>query len=99
MAAKTEPAGLKLRLAAAERLRSVLNGENFVPLGPAELADGRDRALANRLITTALRRQGQINFIIHTLLDKGMPGKSGTFEAVLRLSHRAIGVPARSGRP
>ncbi|KKB86256.1 hypothetical protein VW29_03265 [Devosia limi DSM 17137] len=83
---KSEPAGLALRLAAAERLRSVLNGDNFVPLGPTELADGRDRALANRLITTALRRQGQINFIIHALLDKGMPGKSGTFEAVLRLS-------------
>jgi 16S rRNA (cytosine967-C5)-methyltransferase len=83
---KSEPAGLALRLAAAERLRSVLNGDNFVPLGPTELADGRDRALANRLITTALRRQGQLNFIIHALLEKGMPGKSGTFEAVLRLS-------------
>lgn len=86
MPGKTEPAGLALRLAAAQRLRSVLGGENFSPLTSAELADGRDRALANRLITTALRRQGQLNFIIHALLDKGMPGKSGTFEAVLRLS-------------
>ena len=86
MAHKPEPAGLKLRLVAAERLKSVLAGDNFVPLSAAELADGRDRALANRLITTALRRQGQLNFIIHALLDKGMPGKSGTFEAVLRLS-------------
>jgi 16S rRNA (cytosine967-C5)-methyltransferase len=64
----------------------VLAGEHFAPLGPADLADGRDRALANRLITTALRRHGQLNFILHALLDKGMPGKSGTFEAVLRLS-------------
>ena len=86
MAYKPEPAGLKLRLVAAQRLKSVLAGDNFVPLGPADLADGRDRALANRLITTALRRQGQLNFIIHALLDKGMPGKSGSFEAVLRLS-------------
>ena len=84
--AKPEPAGLKLRLLAAQRLRSVLNGDNFIPLGAADLADSRDRALANRLITTALRRQGQLNFIIHALLDKGMPGKSGSFEAVLRLS-------------
>ena len=83
---KPDPAGLKLRLVAAQRLKSVLAGENFSPLGAAELADGRDRALANRLITTALRRQGQLNFIIHALLDKGMPGKSGSFEAVLRLS-------------
>lgn len=86
MAYKPEPAGLKLRLVAAQRLKSVLAGENFVPLNQADLADGRDRALANRLITTALRRHGQLNFIIHALLDKGMPGKSGTFEAVLRLS-------------
>lgn len=86
MAYKPEPAGLKLRLVAAQRLKSVLAGENFVPLTQADLADGRDRALANRLITTALRRHGQLNFIIHALLDKGMPGKSGTFEAVLRLS-------------
>lgn len=83
---KPDPAGLKLRLVAAQRLKAVLAGDNFVPLNASELADGRDRALANRLITTALRRQGQLNFIIHTLLDKGMPGKSGTFEAVLRLS-------------
>jgi 16S rRNA (cytosine967-C5)-methyltransferase len=83
---KPDPAGLKLRLVAAQRLKSVLAGDNFAPLTAADLADGRDRALANRLITTALRRQGQLNFIIHALLDKGMPGKSGTFEAVLRLS-------------
>ena len=83
---KPDPAGLKLRLVAAQRLKSVLAGDNFSPLTATELADGRDRALANRLITTALRRQGQLNFIIHALLDKGMPGKSGTFEAVLRLS-------------
>lgn len=86
MAPKTEPAGLKLRLVAAQRLKAVLTGDNFAPLTAADLADGRDRALANRLITTALRRQGQLNFIIHALLDKGMPGKSGTFEAILRLS-------------
>ncbi|MBU1306401.1 MAG: MFS transporter [Alphaproteobacteria bacterium] len=86
MAYKPEPAGLKLRLVAAERLKTVLAGDNFVPLSAADLADGRDRALANRLITTALRRHGQLNFIIHALLEKGMPGKSGTFEAVLRLS-------------
>jgi 16S rRNA (cytosine967-C5)-methyltransferase len=64
----------------------VLAGEHFAPLTSTDLADGRDRAMANRLITTALRRQGQLNFILHALLDKGMPGKSGTFEAVLRLS-------------
>jgi len=83
---KPDPAGLKLRLLAAQRLRAVLGGEHFVPLSAAELPDGRDRSLANRLINTALRRHGQINAMIPELLEKGMPAKSGTFEAVLRLS-------------
>ncbi len=86
MAQRTEPAGLKLRLAAAQRLKAVLAGEHFAPLGAGDLADGRDRALANRLITTALRRHGQIDVMLSDLLDKGMPARSGSFEAVLRLS-------------
>ena len=86
MAQRTEPAGLKLRLAAAQRLKAVLAGDHFAPLSAAELADGRDRALANRLITTALRRHGQIDAMLADLLEKGLPARSGTFEAVLRLS-------------
>jgi len=70
----------------AERLRDVLSGSNFVPFSAAEIPDGRDRALANRLVTTALRRHGHLNLVIRHLLDRGVPKKSGTFEAVLRLS-------------
>lgn len=86
MAQRTEPAGLKLRLAAAQRLKTVLAGEHFTPLGASDLADGRDRALANRLITTALRRHGQIDVMLADLLEKGLPARAGSFEAVLRLS-------------
>lgn len=86
MAQRTDAAGLKLRLTAAQRLKSVLAGEHFAPLGPNDLPDGRDRALANRLITTALRRHGQIDLIIAELLEKGLPPRSGSFESVLRLS-------------
>jgi 16S rRNA (cytosine967-C5)-methyltransferase len=86
LAHKPDPAGLKLRLVAAQKLKSVLAGEHFAPLTVADLNDGRDRALANRLITTALRRQGQINLMLNELLEKGMPPRSGTFEAVLRLA-------------
>jgi len=75
-----------LRLAAAARLRAVLAGENFAPLSAAELAEGRDRAIGNRLVTTALRHHGQLTEAIAQLLDKGLPKKSGSFEAVLRLS-------------
>ncbi len=86
MAQRSDPAGLKLRLAAAQRLRAVLGGDHFSPLGADDLPDGRDRALANRLVNTALRRHGQIDAMLADLLDKGLPPRSGSFEAVLRLS-------------
>lgn len=78
--------GLALRVAAATRLRAVLGGDNLVPLGISEIADSRDRALANRLVTTALRRHGQLTAIVAQLLDKGLPKKAGSFEAILRIS-------------
>jgi 16S rRNA (cytosine967-C5)-methyltransferase len=79
-------AGLELRQIAAERLQQVLKGASFSPLSASELPDSRDRALANRLITTALRRHGHLNLVLKRLLERGMPKKSGSFEAVLRLS-------------
>jgi 16S rRNA (cytosine967-C5)-methyltransferase len=84
--ARGEPAGLAVRLAAARRLGEVLAGARFVALGPGEVADGRDRALANRLVTTALRRHGQLDLVIARLLDRGLPARAGSFEAVLRLA-------------
>jgi 16S rRNA (cytosine967-C5)-methyltransferase len=78
--------GLELRLIAAERLTQVLKGASFSPLSASELADSRDRGLANKLITTALRRHGHLNVVLTRLLERGMPRKSGSFEAVLRLS-------------
>ena len=78
--------GLALRLTAADRLQQVLRGASFSPLAASEVADGRDRALGNRLITTALRYHGPINRLVGELLQRGIPKKSGRFEAVLRLS-------------
>jgi 16S rRNA (cytosine967-C5)-methyltransferase len=80
------PPGLKLRLLAAEKLGAVLKGANFAPFSVAEIADGRDRALANRLVTVALKRHGQIDLMLARYLEKGVPKKSGPFEAILRLS-------------
>lgn len=57
-----------------------------MPIGGEGIPDPRDRALANRLVTTALRRHGHLNLVVHHLLDRGMPKKSGSFEAILRLS-------------
>ena len=79
------PPGLSIRLKAAERLAAVLKGAMFAPFSVAEIAEGRDRALANRLVTTALRRHGHLDLIIARYLDRGIPKKSGSFEAILRL--------------
>ncbi|GHA24204.1 MFS transporter [Devosia pacifica] len=86
MAKKNEPAGLTLRLEATARLRAILAGDQFTPITADTLADSRDRALANRLVTTALRRHGQINLMIEELMERGLPKRAGSFEAVLRLS-------------
>ncbi len=86
MKKQKNPPGLALRLLASERLGAVLRGANFAPFSVAEIADGRDRSLANRLVTVALRRHGQINLMLDRLLDRGVPKKSGPFEAILRLS-------------
>jgi len=85
VAAKSDPAGLQPRLQAIGKLQAVLKGDAFMPLGAGELADARDRAFANRLVTTALRRQGHLNHIIGAVLERGMPPRSGSFEAILRI--------------
>ena len=86
MAKPKAPAGLSLRLTAADRLQSVLKGASFSPLSASEVADPRDRALSNRLITTALRYHGPISRLVGGLLERGLPKKSGRFEAVLQMS-------------
>lgn len=75
-----------MRLLAADRLGEVLRGAPFTPFSAAEIADGRDRALANRLVTTALRRHGHIDTMLARYLERGIPKKSGSFEPLLRLA-------------
>lgn len=64
----------------------MIKGASFSPLSPSEAADPRDRAVANRLVTTALRYHGPITRLIGELLQRGIPKKSGRFEAMLHLS-------------
>ena len=85
MQASESRAGLGLRQRSASRLADVLAGGDFNPFTAAEIGDGRDRALANRLVTTALRHHGHINATMGRLLDRGPPKRSGDFEAHLRL--------------
>lgn len=79
-------AGLALRQIAAARLTEVLAGGDFHPFDAGDIADGRDRALANRLVTTALRHHGHLNASMGRLLDRGPPKRAGSFEANLRLA-------------
>lgn len=80
------PEGLAVRLLASEKLGAVLKGKQFVPFTRDEVAEGRDRALANRLVTTALRRWGHLNHILSEVLERGIPKRSGNFETVLRIA-------------
>lgn len=85
MAQKSDPTGLQTRLFAIAKLQAVLKGEPFTPIGAGTVADARDRAFANKLVTVALRRQGHINKIIAEVLARGLPPRSGSFEAILRI--------------
>ncbi len=78
--------GFEVRRSAAQRLQLVLGGAPFVPFGQKDLDDARDRALANRLVTLTLKRHGQINYVLDQVLDKGLPKRSGLFEASMRLA-------------
>lgn len=86
MSDKHDLPGLKLRLEAAFHLKSVLEGKPFAPIGVDRLPEGRDRALANRMATTALRRHGQIDAVLGEVLKKGVPQRAGILEAVLRVA-------------
>ena len=82
---KRDLPGLKLRLEAAFHLKSVLEGKPFAPIAPDRLAESRDRALANRMVTVALRRHGQMDAVFKQVLAKGVPQRAGILEAVLRI--------------
>jgi 16S rRNA (cytosine967-C5)-methyltransferase len=77
--------GFAIRHAAAQRLTAVLAGDAFEPFGHGDFAEGRDRALANRLVTLALRHHGQLDTLFAERLKKGWPKRSGLFEAALRI--------------
>jgi len=85
MSRHSQATGFDIRRAAAQRLQLVLTGAPFVPFQQREIADSRDRALANKLVTVSLRRHGQISQILGSVLEKGMPKRAGLFEAALRI--------------
>jgi len=59
---------------------------SFTPFVADEIADPRERAFANRLVTIALRRWSHLDLVLGELLARGKPRKAPRFEAVLRLA-------------
>lgn len=82
---KGRHAGLSVRQAAASILDAVLKGSVFEPLGVTQMPDDRDRALANRLVTEALRRHVQLGVILTRYLERGLPARSGMLRAALHI--------------
>lgn len=82
--------GLPARRAAADLLDAVLQKHQALDdvLGrnrTGALFDlpTRDRALARAIVGTSLRRKGQIDRVLDTFLEKGLPARAGTLYPIL----------------
>jgi 16S rRNA (cytosine967-C5)-methyltransferase len=90
-AAREAQAGLPARRAAVELLSAVI--DKMQPLDDIlsrSLATGwmfdlpqRDRALARAIVATSLRRRGQIDRVLDTFLERGLPEKAGKLYPIL----------------
>ncbi|MFG1478304.1 RsmB/NOP family class I SAM-dependent RNA methyltransferase [Xanthobacter sp. V4C-4] len=80
------PAGFAARRLAVDGLDRILNHnttlEDAFESAPAGL-DPRDRALAYRIVATALRRIGTLRAVLGRLLERGLPKSAPRLEPVL----------------
>jgi 16S rRNA (cytosine967-C5)-methyltransferase len=90
-AAREAQVGLPSRRAAVEILSAVIDKKQPLDdiLGRS-LATGwmfdlpqRDRALARAIVATSLRRRGQIDRVLDTFLERGLPAKAGKLYCIL----------------
>ena len=83
---KAETAGIDSRLAAFEILKSI-DGGRYLDMAMRRAAplEPRDRAFARLLVTTCLRRGGQIDRILGTLMTKAPAGKARDAIHILRI--------------
>jgi 16S rRNA (cytosine967-C5)-methyltransferase len=83
--------GLPARRAAAEMLSAVLQKKQPLDdllgrsLDKGHMFDlpARDRALARAIVATSLRRKGQLDHVLGTFLERGLPERSGTLYPIL----------------
>ena len=50
------------------------------------LLDGREKSFVRMLVTTCLRRMGQIDFVLKQLIEKPLPKKANAVQDILRLA-------------
>jgi len=83
---KQEIAGIDSRMAAFEILKSV-DGGRYLDMAMRRAAplEARDRAFARLLVTTCLRRGGQIDRILDTLMTRPPAGKARDALHILRI--------------
>ena len=83
---KAETAGIDSRMAAFEILKSI-DGGRYLDMAMRRAAplEPRDRAFARLLVTTCLRRGGQIDRILGTLMTKAPAGKARDALHILRI--------------
>ena len=83
--------GLPARRAAAALLDAVLQKKQPLDEVLGRARDGsylfdlpvRDRALARAIVGTSLRRKGQIDAVLDTFLERGLPSRAGTLYPIL----------------
>ncbi len=83
--------GLPARRAAVELLVAVLQKKQALDdilgrsleKGSMFNLPARDRALTRAIVAASLRRKGQIDHVLNTFLERGMPEKSGTLYPIL----------------
>lgn len=82
--------GLPARRTAAAILDAVLQKKQPLDDVLGRVRDGamydlptRDRALARAIVGTSLRRKGQIDKVLETFLDRGLPARAGTLYPIL----------------
>ena len=81
-----DSAGIDSRMAAFEILKSVDDGRYLdMAMRRAAPLEPRDRAFARLLVTTCLRRGGQIDRILGTLMTKPPAGKARDAIHILRI--------------
>lgn len=85
---KHERQGLEVRVLAASALHGVLNDgmmlDDVIASEPrVARLDARDRALLHSIVLTALRRKGELDAAIKTLMSKPLPRKSGLAGCIL----------------